>query len=232
MERTARDVLLYIPNLIGYARVLLTIASFIVMMVLPERWLTAVVLYLASFGGDLVDGIAARKFHQTSSFGGVLDMVTDRCSTLGLLFVLAGEYMTVDEKLPLPLFRLSFLTLMILDIGSHWCQMHSSLAVGQHHKSDEGNAERHFLVRWFYGYYWFFGYLCVGAEFTYILLYARMRLSFSNDNEKLLQAINTALVVCVPGCIAKQMVNVMQLSSACYAIANHDATTHNEGKAK
>jgi len=232
MERTARDVLLYVPNLIGYARVSLTIASFIVMIVLPEEWLAAIGLYLASFVGDLVDGIAARKLQQTSSFGGVLDMVTDRCSTLGLLFILAGEYMTVDETLPLPVFRLCFLSLMILDIGSHWCQMYSSLSVGQHHKSAEGNADRHFLVRWFYGYYWFFGYLCVGAEFTYILLYARIHLAQGNGNLKLFQAMDSVLAVCVPGCIAKQMVNVMQLSSALYAIADHDAKMRNKGKTK
>ena len=52
----------------------------------------AVILYIASFVGDLFDGMAARKFNQSSSFGGLLDMITDRCATLGLLFVLMGEY--------------------------------------------------------------------------------------------------------------------------------------------
>lgn len=36
---------------------------------------------------------------QTSSFGGLLDMVTDRCSTLGLLFVLAIDYEDVHLRL-------------------------------------------------------------------------------------------------------------------------------------
>ena len=49
-------------------------------------------MYIASFVGDLFDGMAARKFNQSSSFGGLLDMITDRCATLGLLFVLMGEY--------------------------------------------------------------------------------------------------------------------------------------------
>lgn len=53
---------------------------------------TASICYLASFILDLFDGMAARKFDQCSEFGGLLDMVTDRCSTLGLLFVLYGEY--------------------------------------------------------------------------------------------------------------------------------------------
>ena len=47
---------------------------------------------MSSFVGDLFDGMAARKFKQESSFGGLLDMVTDRCSTTGLLYILSTEY--------------------------------------------------------------------------------------------------------------------------------------------
>ena len=46
-----------------------------------------------------VDGLVARRLGQTSTFGGLLDMVTDRCSTLGLLFVLAIDYDDVHLKL-------------------------------------------------------------------------------------------------------------------------------------
>ena len=52
----------------------------------------AILLYLSSFIGDLFDGLVARKYDQCSEFGGMLDMVTDRCATLGLLFILYGEY--------------------------------------------------------------------------------------------------------------------------------------------
>ena len=61
--------------------------------ILPELlYIEGISLYVLSFVGDLFDGMAARKFHQTSKFGGLLDMVTDRCATLGLLFILSGEY--------------------------------------------------------------------------------------------------------------------------------------------
>jgi phosphatidylglycerophosphate synthase len=43
--------------------------------------------------------------NQTSAFGGLLDMVTDRCSTLGLLYVLGGDYAKVDESIGFPVFR-------------------------------------------------------------------------------------------------------------------------------
>jgi CDP-diacylglycerol--inositol 3-phosphatidyltransferase len=181
-------------------------------------------LYLASFIGDLVDGWAARKLSQMRSYGGVLDMVTDRCSTLGLLCVLGGEpaYRNVVQ------WRVLFLLLQILDVSSHWMQMHSSLALGAHHKSAEGNVDKNFLVRWFYQYYYFFGYLCVGAEFTYILLYIRSKAD--DDKSILLAFTNYALAVTTPGCIAKQFVNVMQLCSSCYAIAKSDATERNSKK--
>jgi CDP-alcohol phosphatidyltransferase len=55
--------------------------------------------------GGISDGMVARKMNQTSSFGGLLDMVTDRCSTLGLLYVLGGEYAKVDEEIGFPFFR-------------------------------------------------------------------------------------------------------------------------------
>jgi hypothetical protein len=114
--------------------------------------------------------------------------------------------------------------------------MHATLALGVHHKSEEGNADKNFLVRWFYRYYWFFGYLCCGAEFTYVLLLVRCRLLAPAGTgmgtmlvfggagaNKLVPLVDAALVATVPGCAAKQLVNVMQLSSACRAIAQSDA---------
>ena len=89
---TANEVFLYIPNLIGYLRVACALLSFILMICFPERWVVAITLYVASFVGDLFDGIAARKFDQCSAFGGLLDMVTDRCATAGLLSALSKEY--------------------------------------------------------------------------------------------------------------------------------------------
>lgn len=50
---TASDVLLFVPNLIGYARVISTLTSLILMVAIPRYWLIATALYLASFVGDL-----------------------------------------------------------------------------------------------------------------------------------------------------------------------------------
>lgn len=226
-ETTAKDVLLFIPNLIGYMRVVATLVSFVLMIVSSHSfWWLAILLYVSSFVGDLLDGMAARKFNQCSTFGGLLDMVTDRCSTLGMLYILGGEYQKEDEQIGVPLFQMTFLFLIVLDISSHWCQMHSTMSLNQqaHHKSKESNADRNILVRLYYQYYWFFGYCCVGAEFTYICLYIRQYVSA----ESLLATVNTVLLYsCLPGCVTKQVVNVAQLTSACHAVAAHDAHTRN-----
>ena len=110
--------------------------------------------------------------------------------------------------------------LALLDISSHWCQMYSTSVSGKHHKSDEGNEGRNFLVRWFYKYYFFFGYLCCGAEFTYVLAYVVL-----HQQHSIFQLL---LAVALPGCVLKQCVNVMQLLSACYAVAQNDAEEKNK----
>lgn len=96
--------------------------------------------------------------------------------------------------------------------------------------SASANEGRFFLVRWFYGYYPFFGYLCVGAEFTYVLLYATLVYKTDLD-APIMNVLNIALLyICLPACIMKQFVNVAQLCSACYAIAENDAGMRNSKK--
>eukprot|EP00953_Heterococcus_sp_UTEX-ZZ885_P022640 12512-Heterococcus_DN1.PRE.1 len=79
-------VFLYYPNLIGYARIGFVLASY---YIANQNWQLSTLFYVLAFAGDVVDGAVARKFNQSSSFGATLDMVTDRCSTAGMLFVLA-----------------------------------------------------------------------------------------------------------------------------------------------
>jgi phosphate starvation-inducible membrane PsiE len=68
----------------------------------------------------------------------------------------------------------------------------------------------------------------VGAEFTYIIAYT---IQFTETIEERYQWFHSILVVllyfALPGCIMKQFVNVMQLSSACYAVADYDAQMKN-----
>ena len=202
---TSTDVLLYIPNLIGYLRVFCTLL-FVYLCQNQNQWHIALAAYIISFSLDLFDGMAARHFKQSSKFGAVLDMVTDRCSTALLLSVLSIVY---------PAHFQIYLLLMALDISSHWMQMK---AAGQmHHKSSSQN----FIVSFYYNNYYFFGYCCCGAEFFYILMYA---LRFCPDSSEFKQHLYVlAFCVMLPGCALKQFVNVCQLAAASNAIASGDA---------
>ncbi|KAH0583964.1 CDP-diacylglycerol-inositol 3-phosphatidyltransferase [Termitomyces sp. 'cryptogamus'] len=71
----SENVFLFVPNLIGYSRILLAGLSLHFMSYHPKY---CTLLYVVSCLLDAVDGQAARALNQTSKFGAVLDMVTDR----------------------------------------------------------------------------------------------------------------------------------------------------------
>eukprot|EP00873_Tetraselmis_striata_P003046 jgi/Tetstr1/423310/TSEL_014008.t1 len=150
------NVYVYIPNLIGYVRVVVMLISFTVAKTSP---LTCVGLYFLGFALDETDGRAARAFNQTSTFGTVLDMVTDRVATSGLLMVLCIVY---------PDGLLLFQLLLILDIFSHWLQMYAASLTGVTHKDAESKS---WLVRIYYKYRIFMGFCCVCVEVLYLSAY-------------------------------------------------------------
>ena len=108
MAVTATQVIFYYPNLIGYLRVICMVVSFYYAL---SNWQIALIAYCCAFVGDVVDGYVARAFKQSSVYGGILDMVTDRVSTCGFLVVLTNLY---------PQFIFPIIMLIVLDIGSHW----------------------------------------------------------------------------------------------------------------
>jgi CDP-diacylglycerol--inositol 3-phosphatidyltransferase len=140
---------------------------------------------------------------------------------------------TLIENVCRMLYSQLFTMLIILDISSHWCQMYSTTSLQQHHKSADGNKGRFFLVRWYYMSYPFFGYCCVGAEFTYVALYILARVKQQHVNGGIYYAmikmgVEYFLMVSAPACAVKQVVNVSQLCSSCYAVAEQDAKMKNK----
>jgi CDP-diacylglycerol--inositol 3-phosphatidyltransferase len=123
-------VALYTPNLIGYVRVLSGLASFLYAFggASQPGAQNFVYLYAFSYALDALDGVAARRFKQESTFGAVLDMVTDRVCTAGLLAALAAAYGgAAGDALVEPNARLMqavCVWLLMLDVGSHWLQMY------------------------------------------------------------------------------------------------------------
>ncbi|PNH02087.1 putative CDP-diacylglycerol--inositol 3-phosphatidyltransferase 2 [Tetrabaena socialis] len=65
------NVYLYVPNLIGYARVVAAFFAFAVAFTSPWQCIAA---YFFSFVCDELDGRFARMLNQTSTLGAVLDM--------------------------------------------------------------------------------------------------------------------------------------------------------------
>ncbi|PNS15184.1 hypothetical protein CAC42_8185 [Sphaceloma murrayae] len=127
--RAKENIFLFIPNIIGYARVFLAIVSLYFMPLHPRR---CSFLYSLSCLLDALDGYAARYYQQSTQFGAVLDMVTDRCTTTCLLVFLSTAK---------PRWSMVFQLLISLDFTSHYMHMYATLAMGgsgsSHKKIDE-----------------------------------------------------------------------------------------------
>jgi CDP-diacylglycerol--inositol 3-phosphatidyltransferase len=203
MAPSTTDVYLYVPNLIGYMRAILTIAFIHFSL---TDWKIAITCYVASFAGDLFDGIAARALNQCSNFGAVLDMVVDRCSTACLLVVLSHQY---------PQYMFGFCCLLVLDFSSHWFHMYCSKG---HHKAADSNKDKNIIVRIYYGNYYFFGYCCVGQEFFYVLLYILKSVPDAAFSIPGTELTVTLWQLCFygmgPAFVFKQIANAAQMCSA------------------
>ncbi|XP_013688620.1 CDP-diacylglycerol--inositol 3-phosphatidyltransferase 1 isoform X1 [Brassica napus] len=200
------SVYLYIPNIVGYMRVLLNCVAFAVCF--SNKTLFSL-LYFFSFCCDAVDGWCARRFNQVSTFGAVLDMVTDRVSTACLLVVLSQVYRP----------SLVFLSLLALDIASHWLQMYSTFLAGKSSHKDVKDSTS-WLFRLYYGNRIFMCYCCVSCEVLYIILL----LIAKNQTENLLNVVVSTLTQISPlslllaltifGWSMKQTVNIIQMKTA------------------
>ncbi|KAK9816868.1 hypothetical protein WJX72_006323 [[Myrmecia] bisecta] len=81
---SAAQVLLYIPNIVGYVRLSLLLAACCTKSTITLR------LFLANFLLDGLDGYLARRLQQTSAFGAFLDVFVDVLSR-GTLWAWALE---------------------------------------------------------------------------------------------------------------------------------------------
>ncbi|XP_030493224.1 probable CDP-diacylglycerol--inositol 3-phosphatidyltransferase 2 isoform X1 [Cannabis sativa] len=203
---TMLSVYLYIPNIIGYIRILMNCFAFA--QCFSNKKLFSV-LYFFSFVCDGIDGWCARKFNQVSTFGAVLDMITDRISTACLLVILSQVYRP----------GLVFLSLLALDISSHWLQMYSTFLSGKVSHKDVKDSTS-WLFRLYYGNRMFMAYCCVACEVLYILLFLLAKNQTENLMDVLLSSVKQNPLLCILvilslfGWAVKQAVNVIQLKTA------------------
>lgn len=197
----ADNVYLFVPNLIGYGRIVLALVSFYYM---PTDYVIATWCYLLSGFLDALDGHAARMLNQSSKFGAMLDQLTDRCATMCLLVVLSYFY---------PSWMFMFQLSMTIDIASHWLHLHSSLLKGSesHKKIDlSGN----FILRHYYTNRKILFAMCAGNELFYSMLYL---LYFTPGPILPLLGVGLWKIICVvmaPVAFAKTGISLVHLYAA------------------
>lgn len=208
----SENVFLFVPNLIGYTRIILAGLSLHFMSYHPHY---CSILYGISCLLDAVDGHAARALGQSSKFGAVLDMVTDRCTTSCLLCFLSSAY---------PAYALLFQFLITLDFSSHYMHMYSSLLTGsKSHKIVSGDVSK--ILRFYYDPKKLF-LICAGNEGFYVALYL-MKWDYAPIGKlgfplpfQLHEWIGSLTwpyilaVVTAPVCFFKNVINLVQLWKA------------------
>ena len=201
-------VFVYVPNLIGYARIAATMYAFSVAFTSPRTCLLA---YFAAFCCDELDGRFARRFNQCSEFGRAMDMVTDRLATCGLLMILAIEY---------PKWCMTCVALVSLDIASHWARVYVGALVGADGHKSLDDESSFWLLRLYYRNRIFMGACCVSVEVLFLCLHAKAADPTFRGFGPL--DVDVSRVAAVPGFFVKQLANVAQLIGACRTLARVD----------
>eukprot|EP00042_Codosiga_hollandica_P033942 m.233326 g.233326 ORF g.233326 m.233326 type:complete len:217 (-) comp54290_c0_seq2:130-780(-) len=208
----SENIFLFVPNLIGYGRVVSGIASLFYMTTDP---ITAMTLYWISAFLDAFDGEAARRLKQTTKFGAVLDMVSDRCTTVALAVTCAQLH---------PQYTVAFQLFIILDIASHWIHMYSSLLQGsQSHKTIDLSA--HWLLRIYYTDRKVLFGMCAANELFFMAVY----MMHFFPHWATLSAFGVTLglwqwtaAITFPFMFVKQIISFVQMIAACKNIGNVD----------
>lgn len=207
----AENVFLFVPNLIGYVRIILAFISFYYM---PTHPIIAASTYILSGFLDNFDGHAARCLNQGTKFGAMLDMLTDRCVTACLMMMLCVFY---------PKYLFLFQFLLSLDISSHWIHVQSSMMKGDasHKKIDlSGNP----ILRVYYTSKPVLFLMCTGNELFFSMLYL---IHFTPGPMVTIAGRSVGMWVALawltfPICAIKQFINLVHLVTACINTARLD----------
>ncbi|KAI0928567.1 hypothetical protein AcW1_005771 [Taiwanofungus camphoratus] len=204
----SENVFLFVPNLIGYSRIILAGMALYFMSYHPKYCTLA---YCFSCLLDAADGYAARALGQSSKFGAVLDMVTDRCTTSSLLCYLSSAY---------PGYAIVFQVLITIDFSSHYMHMYSSLVTGSHsHKVVQSDVSR--ILRLYYDARTLF-VVCAGNELFFVALYLMKwvhtplstSLNMSSNYWTAFTWPEVMALFCMPIFVLKNVINVVQLWKA------------------
>lgn len=229
MSSPKENIFVFVPNLIGYARIFLALASFYYM---KTDFKLAMVFYVTSGLMDALDGYAARYYNQSTRFGAILDQLTDRVGTMCLNMVLGVFYADY-----LFLFQLSNL----IDIAGHWIHIWASLIKGKSsHKYIDPSENK--ILRIYYSSRPVLFTMCAANELFYVSLYlvhftegpiSKFYPIDSESNERLFSRtvanLNQGLFllvakICFPLAILKHVITLIQVIAACINIAAIDVS--------
>lgn len=210
------NVFLFIPNIIGYGRILLALIAFWFM---STNYIVAGWCYAISALLDAVDGHAARAFNQSTRFGAMLDQLTDRCGTMGLLVTLSYFY---------PQYMFWFQLSMAIDVACHWLYMQTSVVVGKtSHKATD--LSENIVMRIYYQKDVLTFMCCVNEAFyisLYVLYFTTGPMIFGFSIFKI------AAFVTAPFAVLKSLISCMHAYVASVDLAAVDKRERLEKRAK
>lgn len=187
------SVVWYVPNLVGYFRILFTIIAVFLLFHDPA---IAIFLGFISQILDAADGTLARHFGQCSALGIILDYTVDR------MFV--GCWMIVLTVLYPHLWFL-FMFVLSFDLVSHLFHMFASMQQGKnsHKEQDEQQGP---LLKLYYSNRIFMFVICLLHD---LWILAMVLYYFYPSLGALV-----GIIVCVPFVIFKAYIHLIQLISA------------------
>eukprot|EP00828_Plagiopyla_frontata_P048603 TRINITY_DN9371_c0_g1_i2.p1 TRINITY_DN9371_c0_g1~~TRINITY_DN9371_c0_g1_i2.p1 ORF type:complete len:231 (+),score=33.37 TRINITY_DN9371_c0_g1_i2:162-854(+) len=212
------NIFLFVPNLIGYVRIILSIVGFYFFY---TNQLTTFFCYAISQILDAFDGYYARKLHQSSQFGAMLDMVCDRFSTAVFILNLCRLY---QEQ------TFCFSLCVIIDITSHMYQMIATCKVGEKHHKEMKNEFK--ILDIYYQKKFVLFFMVLGSELFLLNLYIDYyEIVFETLFSKYLIFINYYLLYfSCPVYVMKQLISILQLISASCKLVDLDVKKFNEEK--
>ncbi|BHF72990.1 hypothetical protein SprV_0401606200 [Sparganum proliferum] len=210
------NVFVFVPNLIGYARILLLLYA---CWYMTTNFSRTVISYLLSSLLDAFDGYAARLLNQSTKFGAMLDMLSDRCATMCLLFALSTFY---------PRYIFLFQLSALVDIASHWLHMHVSIQSGSSSHKTIGLQGNRFL-RIYYTSRPILFFMCAGNELFYSMLYA---LHFTDGPQMFGYSLfKVILFLSLPVALLKTFISLIHLYAASVNLAGVDVAERKKAAA-
>lgn len=205
-----RNVFLFIPNIIGYLRIILLGLSCYYII---DQHRLGMALYIISNSLDAIDGLAARLFHQTSILGTMLDMLTDRMSTMCLLITLSHIYVEY--------FRIIML-LLVIDITSHWLHFFAAKLQGKESHKSTSNENSSTFMRLYYSNKLILTSVCAMEQ----LFYGSILMAYFERDTQYQSYLVFIALISAPGLIFKNWINLLQIYNSSKIIASIDEMSH------